>query len=276
MKSIIAILIFATTVSYSQQRQGVAYYVEHKDLSFVLDGMDEALDSVKETNTEISQMEGQLKEMLKGMLKKEEKVKTQLSFKENISFYRKRDADIKEEDINNNGMMISSIIPDPDKVYLDMDKNTKITSRDFMSKKFLIKDSPNTYSWKITGEQKLIANMPCLEAVHEDSVSKIIAWFAPQIPVSAGPKGLNGLKGLIVAAKIQSKSKEEEGKMSNVTVMLDYLKFEEPAKTELKEPKKGKIIKGEEAYDKIIEDKMKEMKESSGNSKNGITISIGN
>ena len=71
-------------------------------------------------------MEGKMKEMLKGMLKKEEKVKTQLSFKENISFYRKRDADIKEEDINNNGMMISSIIPDPDKVYLDMDKNKAV------------------------------------------------------------------------------------------------------------------------------------------------------
>lgn len=270
MKKILIGLSLISLSSYGQQKEGIAYYTERKDLSFVYDEIDKSLDSVSETNAEVAQIGG-LKDMIKDMLKKEEEVKTQLSFTENLSFYRERDANISEEDLNSSGMSFSSMMPDPDKIYQDLKNKNKVVSKTFQGKTFLIKDSLSHYNWKITGNQKIISTIPCLQAVHEDSLSKITVWFTPQVPVSAGPKGLNGLKGLIVEAEMVFKSKKDIEELGNVSIRLDRIIFEQPPKIELKEPKKGKVIKGEKAYEALIEEWMKE----SGGNQNGVTISIG-
>lgn len=270
MKKLLIGLTLFSLSSYGQQKEGVAYYTEYKDLSFVYDEIDKSFDSVSETNAEVAQID-ELKDMLKGILKKEEEVKTQLSFTENLSSYRERDADISEEDVNNNGLNFSSMMPNSDKIYQNLKVKTQVVSRDFQGKSFLIKDSIYSYKWNVTGNQKIISTIPCLEAVHEDSLSKIRVWFTPQIPVSSGPKGLNGLKGLIVEAEMLFKSKEDVEELGNISIKLDRIVFEQPSKTELKEPKKGKVIKGEKAYKELIKEWMKE----SEGFQNGVTISIG-
>ncbi|OYU85578.1 MAG: hypothetical protein CFE24_01355 [Flavobacterium sp. BFFFF2] len=58
------------------------------------------------------------------------------------------------------------------------------------------------FQWKLHNEQKKIDHYNCLKATSEikngDKTTLVTAWYCPQIPVSFGPKGYNGLPGLIL------------------------------------------------------------------------------
>lgn len=61
--------------------------------------------------------------------------------------------------------------------------------------------------WKITSESKKIGVYTCYKAISEkvlvnrngnEYLSPVVAWFAPELPYSYGPKDFNGLPGLIL------------------------------------------------------------------------------
>ena len=61
--------------------------------------------------------------------------------------------------------------------------------------------------WTITTENKKIADFQCYKATRpnfiidrngKEKTLLIIAWFAPSLPYSFGPKGYNGLPGLVL------------------------------------------------------------------------------
>ena len=66
------------------------------------------------------------------------------------------------------------------------------------------------YNWEISTESKKIGEYVCYKAVlnipyinrkGESKTSEIIAWFAPSLPYSFGPKNYYGLPGLILELK---------------------------------------------------------------------------
>ncbi len=66
------------------------------------------------------------------------------------------------------------------------------------------------YNWEISTESKKIGEYVCYKAVlnipyinrkGESKTSEIIAWFAPSLPYSFGPKNYYGLSGLILELK---------------------------------------------------------------------------
>lgn len=83
--------------------------------------------------------------------------------------------------------------------------NYKIKEKTFSGKTYLIRDTIN-YSWEIVNEQKVIDNRKCFKAITIEKKliknkiidTQIIAWFCPEIPISFGPKGFDGLPGLIL------------------------------------------------------------------------------
>ncbi len=54
--------------------------------------------------------------------------------------------------------------------------------------------------WKIEKEQKKIGNFVCQKATARFRGRNYTAWFAPEIPISAGPWKLHGLAGIILEA----------------------------------------------------------------------------
>lgn len=70
----------------------------------------------------------------------------------------------------------------------------------------LIRDKDPKKEWVITTESKLIDTYKCYKAEYTETYkskglnkTKIItAWFAPSLPYPFGPKGYNGLPGLIL------------------------------------------------------------------------------
>lgn len=166
--------------------------------------------------------------------------------------------------MNSGGTNVMIKMEEPEnKVFTDLASKKQIEQREFMTRVFLI-EGEVANQWKITGKQKMILDYPCQEAVMEKDSTKMIAWFTPAIPVSAGPANYGGLPGLVLAVE------SEDGKQ---TTMATSVVFSPLADDILQKPKKGKKVTREE-FDKVVEEKMKEMGAEQGEGGHQMMIRI--
>jgi GLPGLI family protein len=108
-----------------------------------------------------------------------------------------------------------------------------------LGKTYIIDDSLHFPNWKILNDMKEVAGHICMNAFYEDTLKmqKITAWYALDIPVSAGPERLGGLPGVILEININ------DGAM---VIAADKIELK-PLTTELDLPKKAKGKKIDEA-----------------------------
>lgn len=280
MKTIlIGLLTFASLTLSAQQKSGVVLYVESMDMSNAMEQMEAQMDSAKKSNPEsAARMEG-FKSGMQEFLKSYESTETELYFNANQSIYKEREKELTADEVNDEQNMFMKFKPEMDKNFKNFKDDYQITTKDFMGKKFLIKDSIEKLPWKMTGKQKEIGGFPCLQASYTDTARTIEVWFTPQIPVSTGPKGLGGLPGLILEAKfiIPDEIKKEtklsgmrgmRKMMSNsafdIVIRAESLQFKELTDKEVEEPKKGETVKGQQKFEEIMSEKIKEMQEMRG------------
>jgi len=89
--------------------------------------------------------------------------------------------------------------------------------------------------WELKQKTKIIGGYLCYQAVstkeYKGRKSYTVAWYTPQIPVNFGPKGYNGLPGLIL-------------ELERGTIQYNAIKIKLNPKRRLtiKKPTKGKII----------------------------------
>ena len=169
--------------------------------------------------------------------------------------------------------------------YKNVKEGTMLEATEFFGKKFLITENAEKPKWELGNETKQIGNYTCFKATlvkqtnafdwrnmrrrnrddeekkdtskvkkvtEEIEVSKetiVTAWYTPQIPVSNGPGEYWGLPGLILEIN--------EGR---TTILCSEITMNPSEKIEIKEPTKGKAVTREE-YNKIIKEKMEEMRE---------------
>lgn len=133
-------------------------------------------------------------------------------------------------------------------IYKNLKSKEQLTSTEFMGRKFLISDEVSSRSWKMTAESKSILGYPCTKAVFQDTADIIEVWFTLAVPVSAGPASYDGLPGLILAVD------KNDGETVFKATKVDL----KPLETSIEKPTKGKKVTREE-YDKVVEEKMKEM-----------------
>jgi GLPGLI family protein len=188
-------------------------------------------------------------------LPKERKSQKILRFNAESSLYENKTMDEDQTMQSESGgtVMIRMVEPD-NKVYTDLTENKQIEKREFMTREFLIETALNPSEWKLTGNQKMVMNYPCQEAVKESKDGKTNAWFTPVIPVSAGPGVYNGLPGLVLAVDVN------DGKQTLNAISID---LNPVAENVIVKPDKGKKVTREE-FDKIVDEKMKEMGGQSG------------
>lgn len=137
----------------------------------------------------------------------------------------------------------------------DFEQQQQYDALTLQSKTYLIQDSIRCQDWKILNDMKEVAGHLCMNASWEDTVKqqKIIAWFALDMPNSAGPERLCGLPGLILEADVNN------GAMILTANRIEAKKLT----TELELPKKTKGKKStEQEYQttlkKVISDHIKE------------------
>ena len=136
----------------------------------------------------------------------------------------------------------------------DFENNTIQDAIQLLGKTYVIEDTLIAPEWKILNDIKEVAGHVCMKAFLEDTLKqqKITAWFALDMPLSAGPERLCGLPGLILEVDVN------DGAMLISADKIDLRKLDK----ELNMPKKlkGKRIKEAEYYallKKHIEDRRK-------------------
>ena len=93
-------------------------------------------------------------------------------------------------------------------IYVNLSKR-EMRSRERADRELvIIKDTLENIDWEILPQKRLIGNIKCQLAKAMVRGRKYSAWFAPEIPLSLGPWKLQGLPGLILAAKSEDNQVE--------------------------------------------------------------------
>lgn len=186
-------------------------------------------------------------------LPKERKSRKLLTFNADAAIFE--DGNNNTEDVmssapGDGGVRIRMVYSGDSKIYTDLKNDIVTEQRDFMNRIFLVEKKNPSDAWKVTGQQKDILGYKCFEAVRQDtSGNRTIVWFAPSIPVKAGPAGLGNLPGMVLEADFNSGSRVLTAKSIETAVA-------EAGK--IQKPKEGKKVT-EEEYKSIVSEKMKEM-----------------
>lgn len=129
----------------------------------------------------------------------------------------------------------------------DFENNTMTDAIELLGKNYLIEDDITPIEWKIQNDLKEVAGHICMKAFTEDTLKnqKIVAWFAQDMPLKAGPDRFSGLPGLILEVDIN------DGAMVMTANRIDLKKLT----TELDLPKKIKNKKIKDAaYQSLVRD----------------------
>ena len=193
---------------------------------------------------------------LAGMLPTSRSVSKKLVFDSNESIYMDTGDAPEDIEISSDDGSIQIQIMESDiesKLYTDHKNNICLDKQGFMGRAFIINKPVEKIKWKITPEKVKYLDYECMKATTTDEDGKeIVAWFAPAIPVNVGPSGYGQLPGAIL---MLSKGDQE--------LEIKATKIELGEVDEIKKPNDGKKVTKEE-YDKIVEEKMEEMKKEYG------------
>jgi GLPGLI family protein len=165
---------------------------------------------------------------------------------------------IEEETSDGANVHIKMDAPD-NRTYCDLKNEKRIDQRDFMQRMFLIETDLKKSDWKITGNQKKVLEYPCQEATREQDGKKIVAWFTPVIPISTGPSSFCGLPGMVLEVNIND---------GDQIITATSIKADENS-SKIVKPKEGKKVT-EEEFNRIRDEKMKEMGIEPGSGNNVI------
>lgn len=176
--------------------------------------------------------------------------KFELTFGNNQSLWKAAEQENEDDGVTSNGdgMQVRMIVAGAnDVMYNNFTAGRKVERRELFDKTFIIEDSIARLKWKMTGETKTILNHPCMKATsirtskrmsmnmdngvmtrkEINDTSTIVAWFASDIPVSAGPSDFQGqLPGLIL--ELDVKDGEQVYKATSISDKADLSIIKEP------------------------------------------------
>lgn len=164
-------------------------------------------------------------------------------------------------------------------IHTNLTTRKQTNQQELFGKLFLVEKEVWKPKWNFTGEFKQIgqytayeatythmqeppqANMPFSRRSNNDKkIEKIevtvSVWFTPDIPISAGPGKYFGLPGLVLMVQD-----------NNRVLVCTEVQMNPNDKIKLTPPKKGDQVTGEE-FNKIREEKTKEMRERMRNNSN--------
>lgn len=255
MKNIILfVLVFAFAKANAQNIQGEAIYQTQRHVDIKLDSTSGMTDEIQKS----------IQEQLRKQFQKEYK----LSFNNEAAIWKEEVALDKPQAPSAGGISIV-VSGNSDILYQNVKDQTYTQQSDLMGKQFLVEDKLKKPEWKLEKETKNIGQYTCFKATlteeveersfesingeGEEEVKKVekvtTAWYTLDIPVQHGPDEFWGLPGLILEVN--------DGKMA---MMCTQVVINPKDGVTIDIPTKGKKV-SEEEYEKISEEKAKEMME---------------
>ncbi len=136
-------------------------------------------------------------------------------------------------------------------LYIDFQEESKTALQEFMTREFLVESKLENKGWKLDPTRKKIGEYVCMKATMNLEGDTVTAWFAPEIPVPAGPADYYGLPGIVLAV-------ERLGETILMATSIDLTPL--PAELLVK-PDAGKKTSPED-FDRIVEEKVAEFKKN--------------
>lgn len=132
--------------------------------------------------------------------------------------------------------------------FTNLTDGSYVEVREFLGKTFRILGDRPSFQWKMTGDQATFLGHVVIRATAQKDSTNLEAWFAPDIPVPAGPAQYGGLPGLILTLAVDSNKVVYSATAIDVITPVPALKV----------PSDGsKVTRAE--YDRIVKEKMDEM-----------------
>lgn len=168
------------------------------------------------------------------------------------------------------GTMHTMMAYTTESIYKNLAQQKIIEQREFIGKRFLIKDTLPKLDWQLEKETKNIGGYTVFKAttiikinrndyrvnviLDQDSTAIgkmgnmiVTAWYTPQIPISNGPEEYSGLPGLILELYV-----------GKTTYLCSKIVLNSKKEQAITPPKIGEIVTYQE-FDKIAAEKKKEM-----------------
>lgn len=138
-------------------------------------------------------------------------------------------------------------------VYYDMGEEKVLRQQEFLEKMFLVDENMPDQEWKIVMQPRSVIGYTTFQALYEDTSKSVEARFVPELPFYFGPENYFKLPGLVLAVNI------DEGRLVIQAIDINF----DPPTVKIVPPTEGKNVSKEE-FDKIVEEKVEEMKGAYG------------
>ena len=249
------LLLFGASILSAQDFQGIATYKTKDKIQIELD------------STQV----GGMQDEIMTMLQKEFEKTFILTFDKEQSVYKEDEA-LAPPSVGGS-VVFGTTDGGFEVLYKNLKEQRYTKQTEFLGKLFLIKDSIKKNDWKLHADTKNIGTYSCYKATLERPVKSffsdeptktqvITAWYAPQIPISNGPDGFQGLPGLILELSYDSK-----------IILCSKVILNPRKQIAIEAPTKGESVSQSE-YDQIVEKKMKQMSFQSDGRGNGVSIEV--
>lgn len=169
------------------------------------------------------------------------------------------------------GVMIRMVTGTNDVSYVDYANRRKVEQREVMEKSFVIADTLAAGNWKVFDESKEILGYKVFKATTQNTVSRmrmsmengemkrepytdtvsVVAWFTPEIPVSAGPDFQGQLPGMIL--ELSTNNGQSVTRAVEISAKANTAKIKEP------KGKKLTPVEFQKERDRLMEEMRKNM-----------------
>ena len=105
--------------------------------------------------------------------------------------------------------------------------------------------------WKLDPTRKKIDEYVCMKATMNLEGDTVTAWFAPELPVPAGPAEYYGLPGVVLAVE----------RLGETVLLATSIDLTPPPAELFVKPEAGKKT-SPEAFEQIVEEKVEEFKKT--------------
>jgi len=136
-------------------------------------------------------------------------------------------------------------------LYIDFQEKSKIALQEFMTREFLVESPLENRGWKLDPTRKKIGEYICMKATMNLEGDTVTAWFAPEIPIPAGPAEYYGLPGIVLAVE----------RLGETVLLATSIDLTPPPADLLVKPEAGKKT-SPEAFEQIVEEKVEEFKKN--------------
>lgn len=201
----------------------------------------------------------------------------ELLFGQNRSLWKQAEQEDADEgpSFGGDGMQVRMVVAGSnDVLFTNLDSSRRVEKRELFDKTFIVEDSITKLKWKMTGETKQLLNHNCMKAEavrvskrmmmnmdngkmerkEVEDTAKVVAWFAMDIPVAAGPSEFQGqLPGLIL--ELDVRNGDQVYKAVSIDEKADLAQIKEPT---------GKKRYTQEEFRKERDKMLEEMNQNNG------------